>query len=231
VSITAKLICSRWKDPLNPAINTIVQAGTPVTFSGNSAASVTFAVASSPALLSSPDLDSGQGSVQPGASSYTLTSTKATATPGVLIYWDASFSNATLNGCKGLTPTTYTTSVRTLTVVSPPPTEAEVAAQKKQQEEAAAKKMQEEEEAAAHAVIVTGRACTVPSLKGNTLTKAQRILEKAHCQLGKITRPKARHHGQLVVTRQGVSAGVKLPSDTRIGVTLGRPLSHGKKKK
>jgi hypothetical protein len=110
------------ENSLSPAINAYVQQGTPVTFSGNSGAPVTFAVASSAALLSSPNLDSGLGTLQPGTSTYTFTSTKATATPGVLISWDASFSTATLEGCEGLTPTTYTTQARTFTVVSPPPT-------------------------------------------------------------------------------------------------------------
>jgi hypothetical protein len=45
----------------------------------------------------------------------------ATATSGVLVYWDASFSNATIPGCEGMTPKTYTTQMRTFTVVSPPP--------------------------------------------------------------------------------------------------------------
>ena len=133
---------------LSPAINAFVQVGTPVTFSGNSGAPLTFAVASSAALLSSPDIDSGSGTLQPGTSSYTFTSTKATTTPGVLISWDASFSTATLNGCEGLTPSSYTTQARTFTVVSPPSAEAEVAAKKKQEEEAAAKTKREEEAAA-----------------------------------------------------------------------------------
>ena len=141
------------ENSLSPAINTYVQAGAPVTFSGNSEAPVTFAVASSSALLSSPDLDSGLGTLQPGTSSYTFTSTKATVTPGILIYWDVSFSTATLAACEGLTPKTYTTTVRTFTVVSPPPTAAEAAAKKKQEEEVAANKKKEEEEAAA---VATG---------------------------------------------------------------------------
>jgi len=75
---------------LSPANGATVPAGTSVTFSGNSGVPVMFAVASSPALLSSPDIDSGVGSLQPGTSSYAFTSTKATAIPGT-IYWDASF--------------------------------------------------------------------------------------------------------------------------------------------
>jgi hypothetical protein len=152
---------------LSPAINAFVQAGTPVMFSGNSGAPVTFAVASSAALLSSPDLGSGPGTLEPGTSSYTFTSTTATATPGVLVYWDVSFSNATITGCEGMTPKTYTTAVRTFTVVSPSPspTEAEAAAKKKQEEEAAAvnKKKEEEKPPATGGVSLEGSTITVQS--------------------------------------------------------------------
>jgi hypothetical protein len=133
---------------LSPAGGVSIQAGVPVTFSGSSGSPVTFAMASSAALLSSPDIDSGLGTLEPGSSSYTFTSAKATATPGSLVYWDASFSDAGLKACEGMMPKTYTTAVRTFTVVPPPPTEAEVAAKKKQEEAAAARKKQEEETAA-----------------------------------------------------------------------------------
>jgi len=163
---------------LSPAINTYVQAGTPVTFSGNSGAPVTFAVASSSAaLLAGPDIDSGLGALQPGTSTYTFTSTKASATPGVLIFWDASFSNATLAACKGMAPKTYTTTVRTFTVTSPTPTDAEreTAAKKKSEEEAAAKKKSEEEAPAGTGGV------SKPRVK--SLTRTQRLaaaLERCH---------------------------------------------------
>src|ERR1700733_8968411 len=48
--------------PLEPANGATVPAGTPVAFSGESAHALTFNVASSEALLSSPDIDSGTGS-------------------------------------------------------------------------------------------------------------------------------------------------------------------------
>lgn len=132
---------------LSPDNGATVTAGTPVIFAGHSEVSPTFAIASSSALLSSPDIDSGTGSaqVEPASSgppvvySYTFTSTKTTATPRT-IYWEASFSDSGLAECAGLSPTTYTTSVRTLTVL-PSPTEA--AAARKQQEEAVAKKQEE----------------------------------------------------------------------------------------
>lgn len=115
---------------LSPANGATVSADSPVTFTGHSESMPTFAVASSAALLSSPDIDSGPGSAQPQPSSsgppvvyaYMFSSMKATATPGT-VYWQASFSSVGIAECAGLTPTTYTTSVRTLTVLplpSPP---------------------------------------------------------------------------------------------------------------
>jgi hypothetical protein len=102
---------------LGPSNGMTVQTGMPVMFSGYSGSPVTFAVVSSPMLLSSPDIDSGIGSAQP-EELYTFISTTAAATPRT-VYWDASFSDATLKGCEGLTPSTYTTQARTLTVLSP----------------------------------------------------------------------------------------------------------------
>lgn len=138
---------------LYPADGATVQAGTPVTFSGNSASPVTFAVASSSALLSSPDLDSGLASVQPEPASSgpplnTFASTKATAAPGN-IYWAASFSSAGLAECAGQPPATYTTHARTLTVAAPT---AEGGAVKQASEEGAAKQAPEEEAAATDGV-------------------------------------------------------------------------------
>ena len=112
---------------LAPANDATMPVGTPVIFTGRSTATPTFAVASSaPALLASPDIDTGVGSAQPEAASsepstysYSFTSTKASATPGT-VYWDASFSNAGFKDCKGETPQTYTTQPRTLTVLAPP---------------------------------------------------------------------------------------------------------------
>lgn len=106
---------------LSPANGAEVKAGTSVIFSGPSESPLTFAVASSSALLSSPDIDSGSGSVQPGgstsgSSTSAFTSTKATATPGT-VYWTASFSNADLLGCAEMSPSIQTTRARTLIVL------------------------------------------------------------------------------------------------------------------
>jgi hypothetical protein len=129
----------------SPASGATVPTGTPVTlsvkaFSGEADYTLTFSVASSSALLSTPDIDSGPGSLQPGTSLYAFTSTKATATPRT-IYWDASFT-FTPEDCES--PSMFTTPVRTLVVV---PSEAELAAAKRQQQEAAVKNKQEEETA------------------------------------------------------------------------------------
>ena len=140
------LVCANSKEaaevaartmPIEPANGASVPAGTAVTFSGESNQALTFSVASLSALLSSPDIDSGAGS-QSGVF-YRFTSTRATATPRT-IYWTASFT-FTPTDCES--PSTFTTSVRTVTVV---PSEAELAATKARQEE-------ETETGAHHAII------------------------------------------------------------------------------
>lgn len=136
---------------LEPANSATAPAGTPVTFSGESNQALTFSVASSQALLSSPDIDSGMG-LQSGAF-YKWTSAKATATPRT-IYWTASLT-FTPEDCES--PTTFTTPVHTLVVT---PSEAELTA-KRQQEEAAKKKLAEEaaakkQEEAVGSVVLDG---------------------------------------------------------------------------
>ena len=140
-----------------PAEGADVLAGAPVTLSGKSpyGPPLTFSVASSPSLLSSPDIDGGLGSLQPGTSLYTFTSTKAT-TATRTIYWAASFT-VTLQNCEG--PLTFTTPARTLTVVASLPTPEEASVKKK--EEAAAKAMQEA--AAAGGVSLDGTTINVQS--------------------------------------------------------------------
>lgn len=137
---------------LEPANDATVTAGTPVTFSGEPKHALTFNVASSPALLSDPDIDSGAGS-QSG-SFYEFTSTKASATPRT-IYWTASFT-FTPEDCES--PSTFTSPVHTLIVV---PSEAELAAAKKLQEEEAAKKKLAEEAAAKNREVEAAAAGSV----------------------------------------------------------------------
>ena len=129
---------------LEPAAGASIAAGTPVAFSGESNEALTFSVASSQALLYSPDIDIGLG-LQSGAF-YKWTSPKAAATPGT-IFWAASFT-FTPEGCK--IPATFTTSVRTLAVT---PTETELTAKTRQKQEAEVKKR---EEAAAGRIVLDG---------------------------------------------------------------------------
>ncbi len=65
--------------------------------------------------------------------------------------------------------------------------------------------------------------CTVPKLKGKTLTSARKLLAAAHCALGKVTRPRARKHhplGALVVGSQKPGAGATLGNGSKVAVVL-----------
>jgi hypothetical protein len=124
---------------LAPSSGSTVTIGTPVTFSAKTERPVTFELASSEALLSSPDIDSTMGS--PSGAFFTFTSTSATASART-IYWQTSFTT-TPEDCKE--QSTFTSSVHTLIVAQ---SEAELAATKKMQEEAAARKSAEEAAAA-----------------------------------------------------------------------------------
>jgi hypothetical protein len=110
-----------------PEEGATVVAGTQVTFSAPSAAPVTFSVASSPALLASPNIDQGLAQPLPSEGGTTrmqvFTSSKAASTPGT-VYWQASFSAAALPVCAGVSSGLVTIPPRTLTVepAPPPPT-------------------------------------------------------------------------------------------------------------
>jgi hypothetical protein len=71
--------------------------------------------------------------------------------------------------------------------------------------------------------------CVVPRLKGDSLSAARKALLRAHCALGKVTKPAARG-GRLVVTTQSPHAGRKLASNTAVGVKLG-PASQPSKRR
>jgi len=156
-AIAARAVVENY---LRPANGSTVVAGTPITFSSDSSQPLSFAIASSEALLSTPNVDSGPGSPGPPSPSagagqlYSFTSTKATATAGT-VYWRASFSTATIPHCAG-EARTETTAVRTLTVLPPSPSEVEANAKKKQEEEAAETKKQEEAAANKKAHEVSG---------------------------------------------------------------------------
>jgi hypothetical protein len=90
-------------------------------------------------------------------------------------------------------------------------------------EEAQAKEAQAKE--AAEKEQKAKEACVVPSLKGDSLNKATTALRRAHCALGKVSRPR-KGKGKLAVTAQTLKPGTKSASDTAVGVTLGRPATR-----
>lgn len=72
-------------------------------------------------------------------------------------------------------------------------------------------------------------ACRVPALKGKTLAQAKGLLGKAHCSLGKVTRPRAkrgRPQTSLVVKSSSPAAG-STASSGAVNLTLGpKPKKH-----
>ncbi len=62
--------------------------------------------------------------------------------------------------------------------------------------------------------------CVVPSLRGKSLGAAQAALRRAHCKLGRVSKPHA-HRGALVVTAQSPASGKKLADGAVVAVTLG----------
>jgi PASTA domain len=65
--------------------------------------------------------------------------------------------------------------------------------------------------------------CIVPRLKGLPLAFAKRLLNAAHCALGKVTRKKATRRSQVgKVLSQKTRAGAALPQGTKVAVTVGR---------
>jgi hypothetical protein len=66
--------------------------------------------------------------------------------------------------------------------------------------------------------------CVVPKLVGKKLGRARAALLKAHCGIGKVSRPKhekGKRRGALVVTSSAPSAGANLPGGTKVKLSLG----------
>ncbi len=61
--------------------------------------------------------------------------------------------------------------------------------------------------------------CVVPKLKGDTLKSARRALERSDCRLGTVHEER-RGRSRLAVVAQRAKPGTRLPSDSRVGVTL-----------
>lgn len=74
-------------------------------------------------------------------------------------------------------------------------------------------------EAAAKEAAARRLRCVVPHLGGDSLAVARRALARAHCSLGKVAWPHARH-GKLVVGAQGVRSGRRLAAGAKVSVTL-----------
>lgn len=65
--------------------------------------------------------------------------------------------------------------------------------------------------------------CSVPALRGLTLSAARRALSKAHCRLGRISRPT--HRSVLVVAEQSPRHGKRLAAQAEVSVKL-LPVQH-----
>ena len=63
------------------------------------------------------------------------------------------------------------------------------------EQEASPEPTDREDVAASHSSQSGTQACTVPSLRGDSADAARRALAKAHCRLGKVSKPKGHHHG------------------------------------
>ena len=185
---------------LTPAEGASVDPGVSAAFSaeGIDGVAPTFEIASSVALVATPDIDRGAGSPS-GTDVYSFTSMKAAATPRT-IYWSASFT-LTLDGCEG--PSTFTTPVRTLNVVAPPPLPAPAPEPQPSSPRSA------------------GPSCVVPRLTGRTLSAARRALRRAHCALGTVAKPSG-HRGRLLVARQSIRPGRQAPAGTKVSLGLAR---------
>ncbi len=79
--------------------------------------------------------------------------------------------------------------------------------------------------ASAKVRVEANATCKVPKLVGQTLTKTKKLLEQAHCALGKVTKP-THSHGTLVVVSQHPAAGTRKPAGTKVAVRLARKKSH-----
>jgi hypothetical protein len=66
-----------------------------------------------------------------------------------------------------------------------------------------------------------GPRCHVPKLVGRTLKAAKKMLRKAHCALGRVTRKPAGRKKRGRVLKQRIKPGATRAAGTRVGVTIG----------
>jgi len=62
--------------------------------------------------------------------------------------------------------------------------------------------------------------CVVPRLRGRTVAQARRLLARARCRLGHVTRPRRAGRRRLVVAGQEPAAGSRRVTDARVRVRL-----------
>ena len=192
------------ENSLSPTDGATAQAGASVELSGISSAPLSFAVATTPAQLSAPDVAGGAGTAQPPTApgelpTYSFSSMAVTETPRT-VYWQASFSEAAIPECEG-SSTIATTVVRALKVVAAP-TPAPPSAPS--------------------AAMPEAPACVVPELRGDSLRHAQAILKRAHCKLGSVAGESGRDRASLKVTRQHPKAGRRFAAGYAVDLTVGK---------
>ena len=79
----------------------------------------------------------------------------------------------------------------------------------------------------------TKPSCTVPKLKGKSLTSARKLLSAAHCALGKVSRPRVQKHhrlGPLVIGSQTPAPGRRLAGGGKVAVVLVKAPKHTKRR-
>lgn len=67
--------------------------------------------------------------------------------------------------------------------------------------------------------------CVVPKLKGKTLRKAKRLLKRAHCRLGKVSRKASARVKPGRVLRTHLKPGSRVRAGARVRVTLAKPVA------
>ena len=82
------------------------------------------------------------------------------------------------------------------------------------------------EEAAPEGGGPTVLECVVPSLRGDSVSRARSALRRRHCELGRITRMHTSGRHLPVVIRQEFRSGEKHPEGTRVGIAIGSIAGH-----
>lgn len=193
---------------LSPIDGATAQVGVPVTFSAEAYGPLTFAIASSSEALATPDIVSGAGvaSGSTGAEGHPVYSFETTLTAPGTVYWQTSYSTAPLAECASFPAFVDRTAVRTLPV--------EPAAEPVTTGPAS--------EEGSETGVIGKASCVVPALRGDSLTRARRLLHRAHCRLGRVTGRRKKGHGRLVVRRERPHRGTQMRRGGRVRVVVRR---------